>query len=102
MPKAALIEKGVSEEVVNAGLEMYSAKGCDKCTKGYKGRVGIYEVMKIVPEISRIIMADGNALEIADASTRNGFKNIFESALVKVQHGMTSMAEIDRVTSGGH
>ena len=102
VPKAALIEKGFSEEVVNAGLEMYSAKGCDKCTKGYKGRVGIYEVMKIVPEISRIIMADGNALEIADASTRNGFKNIFESALVKVQHGMTSMAEIDRVTSGGH
>jgi type IV pilus assembly protein PilB len=100
VPKNALMEKGFTEEDVDAGLEIFGPKGCDKCSGGYKGRVGIYEVMKIVPEISKIIMEDGNSLQIAEVSEREGFNNIFQSALVKVKNGLTSLDEVDRVTSG--
>lgn len=100
VPKAALVEKGFSEEEVDAGMEIYGPKGCEKCSDGYKGRVGIYEVVKITPEISKIIMEDGNSLEIAEVCQKQGFKNIFQSALVKVKNGLTSLEEVDRVTSG--
>jgi len=100
IPKAALIEKGFSEADVDAGFDVFGPKGCDKCSDGYKGRVGIYEVVKITPEISKIIMEDGNSIEIAAVCKKQGFKNIFESALVKVKSGMTSLEEVDRVTSG--
>lgn len=100
IPKAALVEKGFTEEEVDAGIEVYGPKGCDKCSDGYKGRVGIYEVVKITPEISKIIMEDGNSLEIAEVCQEQGFKNIFQSALVKVKNGLTSLEEVDRVTSG--
>ncbi|MBV1876836.1 MAG: type IV-A pilus assembly ATPase PilB [Pseudomonadales bacterium] len=100
VPKSALLEKGFSEAEVDAGLVIFGPKGCDKCSSGYKGRVGIYEVMKITPEISKIIMEDGNALEIAEVSARQGYKNIHQSALVKVKNGLTSLDEVDRVTSG--
>jgi type IV pilus assembly protein PilB len=62
--------------------------------------VGIYEVVKITPEISKIIMEDGNSIEIAAECAKQGFKNIFESALIKVISGLTSLEEVDRVTSG--
>lgn len=100
IPKNALMEKGFTEEDVDAGLEIFGPKGCDKCSGGYKGRVGIYEVMKIVPEISKIIMEDGNSLQIAEVSSQSGFNTIFESAMVKVKHGLTSLEEVDRTTSG--
>ncbi len=100
IPKPALIEKGFSEADVDSGIEIFGPKGCDKCTAGYKGRVGIYEVVKITPEISKIIMEDGNALQIAEVAAAQGYNNINESALVKVKHGMTSLDEVDRVTSG--
>ena len=100
LPKKALMEKGFTERDLDEGLETFGPRGCEKCTGGYKGRVGIYEVMKVTPEISKIIMADGNSLEIAEMSKREGFNNIFQSALLKVKSGMTSLAEIDRVTSG--
>jgi len=69
IPDSALLEKGFTQENVDSGLEIYGANGCDKCGSGYKGRVGIYEVMKITPEISKIIMEDGNALQIAEVSS---------------------------------
>lgn len=100
IPKNALLEKGFSEADIDAGLEVYGPVGCAKCTGGYKGRVGIYEVVKITPEISKIIMEDGNSIEIAAVCREQGFKNIFQSALVKVQKGLTSLEEVDRVTSG--
>lgn len=100
IPKPALIEKGFSEADVDSGMEIFGPKGCDKCTAGYKGRVGIYEVVKITPKISKIIMEDGNALQIAEVAAAQGYNNINESALVKVKHGMTSLDEVDRVTSG--
>ncbi len=100
IPKNALIEKGFSEQDVDEGLTIFGPKGCERCSNGYKGRVGIYEVMKVTPEISKIIMEDGNALEIAEVSRREGFNTIFESALQKVKSGFTSLDEVDRTTSG--
>ncbi len=61
--------------------------GCAECREGYKGRVGIYEVMKVTPEISKIIMEDGNALQIAEASAKLGFNNLRRSGLLKVMQG---------------
>ena len=100
IPKNALIEKGFTEEEVNAGLEIYGPNGCEKCSSGYKGRVGIYEVMKITKEIQKIIMEDGNAIQIAEVSEQAGFNTIFQSALVKAKSGFTSLDEVDRTTSG--
>jgi len=100
IPKNALIEKGFTEQEVDEGLEVFGPKGCDKCGSGYKGRIGIYEVMKITEDIQKIIMEDGNSMQIAEISAREGFKTIFQSAMVKVKHGLTSLDEIDRTTSG--
>lgn len=100
VPDNALIEKGFSEEEVKEGITIFGAKGCDKCSDGYKGRVGIYEVVKITPELQQSIMEDRNSIEIAEICAREGFSNIFQSALKKVKQGMTSLEEVDRVTSG--
>lgn len=100
IPKHALLEKGFSEQDVDEGLEIFGPVGCDKCSGGYKGRIGIYEVMKVTPSIQKIIMEDGNAIEIAEESARQGFNTIFQSALIKVKNGLTSLDEVDRTTSG--
>ena len=101
VPKGAMIEKGFTEEEIDGGLVIFGPKGCKKCNGGgYKGRVGIYEVMKITEEIQKIIMEDGNSLQIAKISENQGFNTIFRSAMLKVKNGLTSLEEIDRVTSG--
>ena len=93
-------EKGFTEKEVDEGLVIYGPKGCQKCSGGYKGRVGVYEVVKVTPDIQRIIMEDGNSIQIAEACTKAGYNNIFQSALRKVKAGITSLEELDRVTSG--
>jgi type IV pilus assembly protein PilB len=100
IPKNALLEKGFSKEDLRAGLEIYGPTGCEKCSAGYKGRVGIYEVMKVTPEIAKMIMEDGNAIQIAEISERQGYNTIFQSALQKVKNGFTSLDEVERTTSG--
>ena len=100
VPATALLEKGFTQEDLDEGLEIYGPKGCDKCNGGYKGRVGVYEVVKITPEISKVIMEDGNSLEISRICQEQGFRNIYQSALLKVKQGLTSLNEVDRVTSG--
>ncbi|HIG40218.1 MAG: type IV-A pilus assembly ATPase PilB [bacterium] len=100
VPRSALLEKGFSEADLDEGFDVFGPRGCDKCSGGYKGRVGIYEVMKITPEISKMIMEDGNALQIAEISQRQGFKTIHQSAMIKVKNGLTSLDEVERVTSG--
>ena len=101
IPKNALLEKGFSEEEIDSGMEIFGPKGCSKCNGvGYKGRVGIYEVMKVTDEIQKIIMEDGNSMQIAEVSQKLGFKTIFQSAMIKVKNGLTSLEEVDRVTSG--
>ena len=98
--KNSLLEMGFTEQdLADPELKIYQPVGCEECREGYKGRVGIYEVMKVTPEISKIIMEDGNALEIAAASEKMGFNNLRRSGLKKVISGLTSLQEINRVTS---
>ncbi|QJB49670.1 type IV-A pilus assembly ATPase PilB [Acinetobacter sp. NEB149] len=100
IPKQSLLEMGFTEtDLQQPEFQIYEPVGCNECREGYKGRVGIYEVMKVTPEISRIVMEDGNALEIADASARAGFNNLRRSGLIKVMQGVTSLQEVNRVTS---
>jgi type IV pilus assembly protein PilB len=101
IPESILLEEGFTKEMLE-GATINKAVGCEACTNGYKGRVGIYEVMKLNDEISRIIMDNGNAIQIADASKRAGFDDLRKSALKKVAQGVTSLEEANRVTSGGH
>ena len=100
IPKNSLLEMGFTEaDLNNPEFEIYQPVGCSQCREGYKGRVGIYEVMKITPEISKLIMEDGNALQIAQTSEKLGFNNLRRSGLRKVLHGLTSLQEVNRVTS---
>ncbi|CAB1219276.1 type IV-A pilus assembly ATPase PilB [Acinetobacter bouvetii] len=100
IPEPSLLEMGFTEEdLKQEDFQVYQPVGCSECREGYKGRVGIYEVMKVTPEISKIIMEDGNALEIAAASEKSGFNNLRRSGLIKVMQGVTSLQEVNRVTS---
>jgi type IV pilus assembly protein PilB len=98
LPKAALLAEGFTEEDIDRGLHLYDAGGCAGCNEGYKGRVGIYEVMPMSEEIQKAILEGGNSMQIAEAARRAGVRNLRQSALMKVQQGVTSLAEIDRVT----
>ena len=100
VPKQSLQEFGVSDEDIATGFTVYGPKGCDKCNNGYKGRVGIYEVVKITDGIARIIMEEGNSIQIADQCRKEGFNDLFRSGLMKVIQGVTSLEEVSRVTSG--
>lgn len=100
IPKNSLLEMGFTEQdLAQPNFKIFQPVGCAECRDGYKGRVGVYEVMKVTPEISKIIMEDGNAIDIAAASARLGFNNLRRSGLQKVLQGMTSLQEINRVTS---
>ena len=100
IPKQSLLELGFTEQdLTDPEFKIFQPVGCSECREGYKGRVGIYEVMKVTPEISRIIMEDGNALQIAAASEKAGFNNLRRSGLKKVIQGITSLQEVNRVTS---
>jgi len=98
-PKEVLLEEGFTEEDIATDFKLYQPVGCDKCNKGYKGRVGIYEVVKITPAISKIIMEGGNSIQIADACKKEGFDDLRRSSLKKVMQGVTSLEEANRVTS---
>lgn len=97
LPRDILIEEGFTEDQVE-GLTTYKAVGCSKCTEGYKGRVGIYQVLKISEEIGRVIMDGGNAIDIADQARKEGVQDLRESALLKVAQGVMSLEEANRVT----
>jgi type IV pilus assembly protein PilB len=94
IPPEALLQAGFLEEELE-GLQIYGPAGCDRCKgSGYKGRVGIYQVMPISEEIGRIIMVGGNAIDIADQARREGVKDLRQSGLIKVGQGVTSLAEV--------
>jgi type IV pilus assembly protein PilB len=99
VPKDVLIEAGFTEEDIATDFKLYHPVGCESCNKGYKGRVGIYEVVKITPPISKIIMEGGNSLQIAEACKQEGFDDLRRSSLKKVMLGVTSLEEANRVTS---
>ena len=100
IPKQSLLEMGFTEEDVASGFTVYGPVGCEKCKGGYKGRLGVYEVVRITDGIARIIMQEGNSIEIADQCRKDGFNDLHRSGLVKVMQGITSLEEINRVTSG--
>jgi type IV pilus assembly protein PilB len=98
LPPAALLAEGFTQAEIDAGMTIYDAVGCDSCNEGYKGRLGIYQVMPMAEEIQQIILQGGNALQIAEAAKKAGINDLRASALLKVRNGVTSLAEINRVT----
>ena len=98
LPENALLAEGYTQEEIAAGFTIYEPVGCNDCNDGYKGRVGIYEVMPMAEGIQKIILEGGNALQIAEAALAAGVRNLRQSALWKVKQGVTSLAEINRVT----
>ena len=98
LPEHALLAEGFAEADIRRGLRLYEAVGCSDCNEGYKGRVGIYQVMPLTEEIQKIILEGGNAIEIAEAAQREGIRDLRQSALLKARNGATSLAEINRVT----
>jgi len=99
IPKEALLKEGFSEEDVDSdGLIIYEAVGCDQCTSGYKGRVGIYQVMEVSEEMKRQVMEGRNAIDIADQAAKEGIWDIRTSGISKVKQGVTSIEELNRVT----
>ncbi|WP_286009890.1 type IV-A pilus assembly ATPase PilB [Larsenimonas salina] len=97
LPDAVLKEEGFSEADL-AGLTLYHAKGCGKCTQGYKGRVGIYEVLPISNAMSRLIMDEGSSIALADLAREEGHQDLRRSGLRRVKEGVTTLEEINRVT----
>jgi len=98
LPAHALLAEGFTQAQIDAGIRLFEPVGCEECTEGYKGRTGIYQVMPMSEEISVIVLAGGNAIQIAEAAQRAGVNDLRQSALVKAAAGTTSLAEINRVT----
>ncbi|MEH6455013.1 MAG: type IV-A pilus assembly ATPase PilB [Cocleimonas sp.] len=97
VPKQALVQLGFDEKEVDS-IEIYEPVGCGDCSHGYKGRVGIYQVMPISTEMQTMIMNDANSLEIAIQAKKEKVLDLRQSALTKVREGITSLAELERVT----
>ena len=86
------------EEEQLATATIKKAVGCPQCHEGYKGRVGIYEVVRVTPSIARIIMEEGNSIQIHEQARAEGFNDLRASALQKVAQGLTSLEEANRIT----
>ena len=99
VPTEALLAAGFEESQLDGSWVPYKAVGCSACNNGYKGRVGIYQVMPISEEIQQIILRDGSALDIANQAKREGVKSLRESGLDKVRQGVTSLEEVLAVTN---
>jgi len=97
IPRQTLLDEGFSEEDADS-IKVYGPGGCEQCTAGYKGRVGIYQVMPVSEAMGRIIMEGGNALQLAEQAKKDGVPDLRESGLMKVKQGITSLEEVNRVT----
>jgi type IV pilus assembly protein PilB len=98
LPAAALLAEGFTQQEIDSKLQLFDAVGCNSCNEGYKGRTGIYQVMPMSENIQRIILSGANALQIAETAKASGVRDLRMSALLKVKNGITSLAEINRVT----
>lgn len=96
-PKEMLLDEGFREEDFD-NMQLMKPVGCPKCNKGYKGRVGIYEVVKMTPSLQRMVMEGGNSIEISHKAREEGFNDLRRSGLIKVMQGITSLEEVNRVT----
>ncbi|HZX52240.1 MAG TPA: type IV-A pilus assembly ATPase PilB [Pseudomonas sp.] len=97
IPREALLEEGFPEDKLGT-FKIYGPVGCENCNDGYKGRVGIYEVVKNTPALQRIIMEEGNSIDISVQMRKDGFNDLRTSALLKAMQGITSLEEVNRVT----
>jgi type IV pilus assembly protein PilB len=98
-PREALIKAGFAEADLNGNWKPYRAVGCSACSNGYRGRVGIYQVMPITEEIQRIILTEGTAVDIAEQAQREGVRDLRQSGLVKVRAGVTTLEEVIACTN---
>jgi type IV-A pilus assembly ATPase PilB len=98
VPREALLKEGFTEEQIDTGFTLYRPKGCDKCNKGYKGRVGILEVVKVTEEMESMIMNEASSIELGKQARAEGYDSLRQSALKKVIQGATSLEEANRVT----
>src|ERR1700690_4489743 len=98
IPAEALRKEGFEEADIASGIRIYKAVGCGQCTDGYKGRMGIYQVMPVTDTIGRIIMEGGGAIQISDQATKDGIWNLRRAGLQKVRDGVTSLEEVNNVT----
>jgi type IV pilus assembly protein PilB len=98
IPPEALQKEGFEPADIQAGVRVFRAVGCGQCNDGFKGRVGIYQVMPVTDTIGRIIMEGGGAMDIDDQATKDGIWNLRRSGLQKVRDGLTSLEEINNVT----
>jgi type IV pilus assembly protein PilB len=98
IPKEALLKEGFQEADVAAGLRIYVPKGCSSCTDGYKGRIGIYQVLPVTESIARIILTGGSAVDIGTQAASEGVWDLRRSGLEKVKSGLTSIQEVNSVT----
>lgn len=97
IPRETLLEEGFPEDKLGT-FKIYGPAGCENCNNGYKGRVGIYEVVKNTPALQRIIMEEGNSIDISIQMRKDGFNDLRTSALLKAMQGVTSLEEVNRVT----
>ncbi len=97
VPRDTLLAEGFPEDKIGT-FKLYGPVGCENCKNGYKGRVGIYEVVKNTPNLQRIIMEEGNSIDIAAQMRKDGFNDLRASGLLKAMQGVTSLEEINRVT----
>ena len=98
LPTGAMLEEGFTQQEIDEGFTIYKPVGCDLCTNGYKGRVGIFQVMPISEDMGKLIMEGGTSLQLADLANKEGVANLRQSGLRKVRSGITSLHEINRVT----
>jgi type IV pilus assembly protein PilB len=97
IPHEALLEEGYTQQQIEEGVTVFKAVGCDNCTAGYKGRVGVYQVMPMSEAMGRIVMEGGNAMQLGDQADVEGIADLRKSGLKKVAEGLTSLEEINRV-----
>lgn len=98
IPKKALLEMGYTQQEISSGLTIYKPVGCELCSEGYKGRVGIFEVMPISDAMKRLIMEGASAIGLRDQADKEGINDLRRSGLNKVKEGITSLKELNRVT----
>ena len=98
IPDEALLAEGFTKEDIKANVTVHGPVGCTNCVDGYKGRVGIYQVMPVTDEIGKIILQGGNATDIAEQAKTEGVWDLRKSALEKVKQGVTGLEEVNRVT----
>jgi type IV pilus assembly protein PilB len=97
IPHDVLKQMGFEDEELDT-LTVYEAVGCGQCSNGYKGRVGIYQVMPISENMEKLVMENGNAIELAALAQTEGISDLRQSALNKVREGITTIDEVERVT----